>query len=225
MKLRLGALSLFLTLAIAFAGDGIPARGSADDYPAHQVSGKMAIGAAYVTPAQVKKLFGEDLEKRGYVVFEVGMFPIGDDQSEVSPDAFKLKGKDGTIRRAATPHMVASDVGQTPRSPDAGIPGKVNVQTAETVGYGTGPYGRSGVYTASTVAVSNYPPPQSAPPVRAGRNDQLEQQVEEKSLPDTTTKRAVAGYVFFPKPAGDKHAEYELLYFTQDGQVSLKLTH
>jgi hypothetical protein len=36
--------------------------------------------------------------------------------------------------------------------------------------------------------------------------------------------RAVAGYVFFPKSSKDKHAEFELIYFGVDGQVSLKLT-
>jgi hypothetical protein len=223
MKLRLGSLCILLTLTVAFASDGIPPRGSAEDYPAHQVSGKIAIGAAYVIPAQAKKLFGEDLDKRGYVVFEVGIFPVGDTEAEVSPDAFKLKGKDGSIARASTPHMVAGDM-HPQRTPDTGIPGNVHVQTAETVGYGTSPYGHGGVYTASTVAVSNYPPPQAPYPTQSAGNDKLEQQVEEKSLPDIKTKRAVAGYVFFPKPSGDKHADYELLYLGTDGQVSLKFS-
>jgi len=37
------------------------------------------------------------------------------------------------------------------------------------------------------------------------------------------TAKAVAGYVFFPKPSGDKHADFELLYFGLDGQITLKL--
>jgi len=220
MKLRLGLLCLILTLTMAFAGDGIPARGSAGDYPAHEVSGKIAIGAAYVAPAQVKKLFGEDLDKRGYVVFEVGMFP-GDTEAEISRDDFKLKSKDGAVTRAATPHMVATDGhAQTSSTPE--IPGKVNVRTVDTIGYEHGPYGRSGVYTDTSVAVSNAPPPQ-APPARSASNGGLEQRLEEKSLPDIRTRRAMAGYVFFPKPSNDKHTDYELLYFGLDGQVSLKL--
>jgi hypothetical protein len=224
MKFRVGSLCLLLTLAIAFAGDGIPPRGSAEDYPAHQVSGSIAIGAACVTPAQVKKLFGEDLDKRGYVVFEVGMFPIGDTQAEVSPDDFKLRqGKDASVTRAATPHMVATDV-HPQRSPDTGIPQKVNVQTAETIGVYTGPNGQHGVYTDSRVGVSNYPTAPPPPPARSAGNDGLEQQIEDKSLPDTKTRRAVAGYVFFPKPSTDKKADYELIYFGMDGQVTLKLS-
>jgi len=223
MRFRLGSLCLLLTLTAAFAGDGIPPRGSAEDYPAHQVSGKVAIGAACVAPAKVKKLFGEDLDKHGYVVFEVGMFPSGDTEVDVSPDDFKLRqGKDPTVARAATPHMVATDV-HPQRPPDTGIPSRVHVETAESIGYGTGPYGRGGVSTDSSVGVSNYPTP-TPPSVQSGGNDKLEQQIEEKSLPDVKTKRAVAGYVFFPKSSTGKHADYELLYFGMDGQVTLKLS-
>jgi hypothetical protein len=225
MKLRLGSLCLLLTLTIAFAGDGIPPRGSAEDYAAHQVSGKVTIGATYVTPAQVKKLFGEDLDKRGYVVFEVGVFPAADIEAEISPDDFKLRqGKDSSVTRAATPHMVASDL-HPQRSPSAGIPGKVNVYTTDTIGVYSGSNGQHGVYTETSATVSNRPPP--PPPVPAGQsanNDKLEQLIEDKSLPDIKTKRDVAGYVFFPKPSTDKHADYELLYFGLDGQVSLKLS-
>jgi hypothetical protein len=87
-----------------------------------------------------------------------------------------------------------------------------------------GPYGRGGVYTDSSVGVSNYPTPTTAPPppARPG-NGGLEQSIEEKSLPDIRTRRPVAGYVFFPKPSNDKHTEYELLYSGADGQVSLKV--
>ena len=225
MKFRLGFSGVLLTLAVAFAGDGIPPRGSAEDYTAHAVSGKIAIGAAYVTPAQVRKIFGEDLDKRGYVVFEVGMFPSGDKEADISPDDFKLRqGPDQSVTRAATPHMVAGDVHQS--SPDnADVPNKAHVYTAETVGVYQGPNGQHGTYGGTSATVTNYPPPQ--PPPQAGKsanNDKLEQIVEEKSLPDIKTKRAVAGYVFFPKASKDKHADFELIYFGMDGQVSLKLS-
>ena len=226
MKFRLGLFCLLLTLTLAFAGDGIPARGSAEDYTAHDVSGKIAIGAAYVTPAQVKRIFGEDLDKRGYVVFEVGMFPVGDTEAEISPDDFKLRqGKDSSVTRAATPHMVATDMHPS-RSPDnASVPQKVHVYTSDTIGVYQGSNGQHGVYTGTGATVTNYPAP--APPPRSGQstpNDKLEQLIEDKSLPDIKTRRAVAGYVFFPKASTDKHADFELLYFGADGQVSLKLS-
>ena len=213
MTLRLGFLLLSLAVAAAFAGDGIPPRGSAADYSAHATSGKLAIGAAYVTPAQARKLFGEDLDKHGFAVFEIGVYPADATQADVSADDFKLRqGKESSVVRAATPHGVT--------------PGNVTVYHSETIGYQTGPYGH-GVYTASGVGVGvgkdpQAPPPPAGPP--AASQAELQQRIEDMSLPEGKTTKAVAGYVFFPKPSNDKRAEFELLYFGIDGQVSLKLS-
>ena len=224
MKIRFGSLCLLLTLAIAFAGDGISPLGSAEDYPAHTVSGKVAIGAAYVTPAQAKKIFGDDLDKRGYVVFEIGIFPAADTEVEISPDDFKRRqGKDSSVTRAATPHMVVGDV-RPQRQPDAGLPGNVHVYTDDTIGVYSGSNGQHGVYTDTRATVTNRPAPAPPPSTRSTGNGGLEQRLEDKSLPDTRTKRDVAGYVYFPKPSNDKKADFELLYFGLDGQVSLKLS-
>lgn len=219
MTLRLGFLCLLLALASAVAGDGIPARGSADDYPAHQTVGKVAVGAAYIPPAQVKKLFGEDLDKRGWLVFEVGVFPVDATQTDVSPDDFKLRqGKDAGITRAATPHMVASDV-RPQKSTTPKLPENVHVYNTDTIIYSGGH-----VYTESGTAVAVGKDPHApAPPPPSADQAGLEQQLEEKSLPGVKTAKAVAGYVFFPKPSGDKHADFELLYFGLDGQITLKL--
>jgi len=228
MTKRPGPLWLLLAIGAAMAGDGISPLPSAKSYPAHAEAGKLTLGAAYVTPAQVRKLFGDDLDRHGYVVFEVGMFPT-DTQVDIAADDFKMRqGKDPSILRALSPHDVAAGVHPSsttqPRVPDSSkLP---NVYTSQTVGYGTGTYGRGGVYTDSRVNVNNYPaPPQSTPPPAKG-NDQagLQQLLEEKALPDGKTNQRVAGYIFFPKPTGDKRADFELIYFGQDGQVSLKLS-
>jgi len=225
MKLRPGFLCLLLTSTLAFAGDGISPRATAEDYPAHTVSGKVTIGAALIPPAQVKKLFGEDLDKRGYVVFEIGMFPAADSEVEISADDFKLRqGKDSSVTRAATPHMVAGDVQHPQTQPDAKLPGNVHVYTEDTIGVYSGSNGQHGVYTDTRATVTNHPPPPAPPSTRNTGNDGLEQRLEDKSLPDIRTKRDVAGYVYFPKPSNDKKADYELLYFGLDGQVSLKLS-
>jgi hypothetical protein len=88
-----------------------------------------------------------------------------------------------------------------------------------------GSNGQHGVYTGASATVTNYPAPQAPP--RSGQStgsDKLEQLIEDKSLPDIKTRRAVAGYVCFPKASNDKHTDFELLYFGADGQVSLKLS-
>jgi hypothetical protein len=224
MTIRLSSLYLILTIGSALAADGIDPRASAGDYPAHLATSKVAIGAAYVTPAQVRKIFGDDLDKHGYVVFEVGMFPVDATQTDVSPDDFKLRqGKDPSVVRASGPHAIAADV--HPKSPqDPQAPKKVNVTSTEVIGYQTGTAGH-GVYTASGVGVNNYPTAPPPAPAQSG-NDQagLRQQLEEKSLSDVKTNKPVAGYVFFPKPTGGKHADFELMYFGLDGQVSLTLS-
>jgi hypothetical protein len=119
-------LCLLPAAALAFAGDGIPPRGSAEDYPAHQTSGKVAIGAALVPSAQVKKIFGEDLAKHGYLVCEVGVFPIDGTSPDVASGGFELAlGKDTGIVRAATPHAVAAAVRAGPDPWEEWSPGGV----------------------------------------------------------------------------------------------------
>jgi hypothetical protein len=229
MILRFGLLCSLLAATAAFGGDGISPLGSAAAYPAHVTAGRVTIGAAYVSPATAKKLFGDDLDKRGYVVFEIGMFPSDGEQIDVAADDFKLRqGKDPSITRAATPQRVAADVRpqKTPH-PQPKLPGDVTVHGTETIGYETGPYGH-GVYTGSRVDVGvgkdpQMPPP-PPPPAPTGSQADLQQQLEGQSLPDGKTSKAVAGYIFFPKPSSDKRADFELLYFGQDGQVSLKLS-
>ena len=228
MTLRLCLLCLLLAVAAALAGDGISPLGSATDYPAHVTAGKVAIGASYVPPAQLKKLFGEDLDKRGYVVFEIGMFPVDSTQTDVSADDFKLRqGKDTSLTRAATPQMIADDV-RPQKATTPKLPENVHVYNTANIGYETGPYGRGGVYAGggTGVAVGKDPnaPPPPAPRASGGDHDGLEQQLEQKALPEVKTTKAVAGYIFFPKPSADKRADFELLYFGQDGQVSLKLS-
>ena len=223
MILRLMFVPVLLAPALAFAADGLPPRDAAADYPAHVTASRVEIGAAYVPAAQVKKLFGEDLEKRGFVTFEIGLFPQGSGQIDVSPDDFKLRqGKDQSVERAASPDLISRTI-HPPKSSQPKLPSNVQVHGTEAVVLQTGPNGGH-VYTASQVGVGigkdpNGPPP----PPPSSANTDLQQQLEDKALPETKTARPVAGYVFFPKPDGGKNAPFELLYFGPDGQVNLTL--
>src|SRR5437868_6822730 len=67
---RLDMKKLVLVLAAAglFAGEtGIRPRGSASDYPAQVTGAGATLGAAVLSPDQVKKLFAVDLNKLGYI--------------------------------------------------------------------------------------------------------------------------------------------------------------
>ena len=226
MTLRCSLLASILAVASAQAGDGIPVRGAASDYPGRTTIGSETIAAAYVPPDKVKKLFGEDLYRHGWVVFEVAVFPDAGAQVDVSADDFRLRqGTDPGTERAATPHMVAADI-RPEKSKAPGVPGKVQVYNTATIGYETGGGNRrGGVYTGASTGVGvGADPRQAPPPPLTGAQIELEQRLDGEALPETKTAKAVAGYVYFPKPSQQKKAEFELMYFGKYGQASIKLT-
>ena len=115
--------------------------------------------------------------------------------------------------------MVATDV-RPQKTTVPKLPENVHVYNTDTVIYSGGH-----VYTeaGTAVAVGKDPYPAPPPPPRPDQAG-LEQQLDEKSLPDGNTAKPVAGYVFFPKPTADKRADFELIYFGLDGQITLKLS-
>ena len=199
----------------------IPPRNSAADYTVSGKSASVEIGVVCVPAAQVKKLLGEDLEKRGFVTFEIGLFPAGANRVDVSPDDFKLRqGKDPSFLRSAPPGLVAETIYPT-RNKEPKIDGNVSVQTTEAIYSSRAGTGRM---TGVAVAVGkdpNAPQPPASP--SAGKNADLVLLLTESQLPEEKTLRPVAGYVFFPKPPGGKNADFELIYLGMDGQISLKL--
>ena len=222
VRLRLLA-SILAVAAAAYAGDGIPVRGAASDYPGKTTVGSETIAAAYVAPDKAKKLFGEDLYRHGWVVFEVAVFPDAGQQVDVSADDFRLRqGTDPGTERAATPHMVAADI-RPEKSKAPGVPGKVQVYNTATIGYETGR--RGGVYTGGSTGVGiGRDPQQAPPPPPTGAQVELEQRLDGQALPEMKTTKAVAGYVYFPKPSQQKKADFELMYFGKYGEASIKLT-
>ena len=225
MTPRPGLLAPLVLLACACAGDGVPPRGSGADYTASQTVGNVTIAAACVSAATAKQIFGEDLDKHGYLVFEVAFFPLNGTQLDVSTGDFRLRqGSDPTTVRAATPHAVAVAV-YPEKSPKPTTPGNVAIYRSETIGYESGGAGRGGVYTASGVGVGvGRDPSAPPPPPPNGGTASLEQKLEDQSLPEGKTPRPVAGYVFFPKPSKDKRGVYSLMYFGKAGQGNLKLS-
>ena len=226
MTLHPALLAPLVLLTLGYAGDGVPPRGSGADYPASQTAGSVTIGVACVSAATTKQIFGEDLDRHGYLVFEVAFFPLNGEQADVSTGDFRLRqGSDPTTVRAASPHAVAVAV-YPEKSPKPATPGNVTVYQSETIGYESGGAGRrGGVYTASSVDVAvGHDPNAPPPPPPNGATATLEQKLENQSLPEGITPRAVAGYVFFPKPSKDKRGVYELMYLGKAGQATLELS-
>lgn len=229
MSRHVASVAALLTFSVlASAGDGLPPRAAPSDYPAHRTVGNVTVAAAYVPPAEAKKLFAEDLAKHDWLVFEIALYPSEGATIDASADDFRLRqGSDPSTVRSGSPHTVAADIrGESSKKPV--IPGKVTVYNTETIGYETGGRGNPrGVYTGSGVGVGIGGDPRAqnpAPAPASGKTrEELEQVLEEKAFPEGKTTKAVAGYAFFPKPSKSKTAPFELIYLGHDGQATLKL--
>jgi len=173
MSLRSLLLPPFILMTLAYAGDGVPPRGSAADYPASMSPGNLTIGVACVSATTAKQIFNADLNAHGYVVFEVSVFPNSGEQADVSTAGFRLsQGADPSVARAVPPHDVAAAI-YPQRSSKPETPGNVSVRSSDAIGYSTSTgsrpgANRSGVYTDTNVGVGvgrdpNAPPP--PPPI------------------------------------------------------------
>ena len=214
------------SLTLLFAETGIRPRASAADYPTHKSGAGVTLAAAVVPPDQVKKLFAVDLNKLGYMVVEIAVFP--DRNVEIAARDFLLRvTTDGNTSRPATPATIAGRLHHKDAPPPQ-LPSRVQVYGAETIGYESGSYGgrrAGGVYTESTVGVGvggpSAPPP--PPPHSKKDTDALSVQVdlENVALPEGRFDKPVAGYLYFPAPP--KKSSLEITWYGSDGQVRLAL--
>ena len=229
-------LLLILAGSLLQAGgaDGIRPRPNSSDYPAHETVGGVTIAAAAIPPDQVRKLFATDLNKAGYLVFEVAIYPDQGKTIDLDSGDFLLKiGSDSTILRAASPQAIASVLRQK-NSPPAHNPHDVNVYPSAGVGYESGTYdpvtGRRthGWYTEAGVGVGSSPPqdPNAPPPPGSSDRDQwiTQRELEVKALPAGKATQAVAGYLYFPKSgAKNRNASYELDWYSDTVKASVSV--
>jgi hypothetical protein len=211
---------------------GITPRPAAADYPSHITTRSLAIGAALIPPDRVRKMFAADLNKAGYVVVEVAVYPDKDGQPDIVPADFMLRLESGSSTlRAAEPAVVAASAVpyDKHRGAPPAIPGNVQVYTDTTIGYESGPYHR-GVYTATGVGVGVGGPPAAPPPPPGSSKpkdqirDELEMRLSAQALPAGRIAQPIAGYLYFPKPANlHKSDRFELAWFGPDGTAQLVL--
>ncbi len=232
-------LIVMASVALATAGDGIRPRGSSAEYAAHITTSGTSIGAAVVPPDHVRKLFRTDLNQAGYVVVEIGIFPENGRELNVSQNDFMLRaGAEGNAVRAASGETIAAIIADknTPKEPKQIGGHGVDVYPTATIGYesGTDPYsGRrvGGVYGGAGVGVgvggpSGPDPRDPVPSARAQRSaSEMEQELENKALPEGRTTEAVAGYLYFPRPSKKKNEPVSLTWYEPQGSpVRLTLT-
>jgi hypothetical protein len=212
---------------VVFAGEtGIRPRPAAADYPAHQSGAGVTLGAVVVPADHVKKLFAVDLNKLGYVVVEMAVYP--DANVEIAARDFLLRmGSDGSTVRPATAATIAGRL-HTKAAPPPQLPSRVQVHGSETIGYESATYGgrrAGGVFTESTVGVGVGEQPMPAPAPKSGRKDtdalSVQVDLENQALPDGRFSQPVAGYLYFP--ATSKKSSLEITWYGPNGQVRLPL--
>ena len=220
---RLAWIALLACFLLAEGVAGIRPRDNSTDYPAHETT----VGAAVVPPDQVRKIFATDLNRGGYIVVEVAVYPEAGRVVDLSAADFLSRIDSEAVRPVAGSAIAAILAKHEHNSLQ---PNDVTVVTSASVGRATvnDPVtGRRGtvVYTDTSVGVgvgrSGGPPnPAATDRDRAA----IQQELEEKSLPEGTATSAVAGYLYFPRPRGKaKSGAVELTYYSGSSQLKLRL--
>jgi hypothetical protein len=174
-------------------------------------------------PDQVAKMFSSDIEKH-YVVMEVALYPQNGATVDVDRFDFGLRfgGKQET-------HPDAPEAAAVPWREKGRINERVAVteQAGVFVATQKDQTGRrttaAGAYDATGVAVGG---PQSQPypdPPRGPDPAVLEDRLKARELPEGKTSRAIAGYLYFPRPPKKpKDSKLELTY-SKDGNAATLL--
>jgi len=218
--------AIVLSSAVLFAQEtkGIQPRAAADEYPAVSHQQQMTLGAARLSPDEVRRTFVSDLNK-GYVVLELGAFPKGEVQ--LSPQDFMLvtRGQKNVIR-PADPEIIAAKLGKKQSG------GKdVTVSQAAGVTYSTGaagPYDPAygGNYdrgwTTSTGTIVSVGKSNRDPQTVTADRKTMAAELKDKQLPAGSATKPVAGYLYFPAPS-KKDVQYDLEYRSGNTSVIIPL--
>lgn len=224
---RLAWFALLACFLLAEGVAGIRPRDSSTDYATHDTTGGVAVAAVVVLPDQVRKIFATDLNRGGYIVVEVAVYPEVGRVVDLSSADFLLR-IDSEAVRPVDGSAIAAILAKHDHNPLQ--PDDVTVVTSANIGRATvnDPVtGRRGsaVYSDTSVGVgvgrSGRPPD----PVATDRDRAaMQQELEGKSLSEGKATSAVAGYLYFPKPRGKaKNTAVELTYYGATGQLKLRI--
>lgn len=202
----------WIGLAVA-APRGLPVRTSPADYAAHAEQSGAKMAAEVLSPDDVRNLFSTDL--RNYIVVEVAVWPKEGGQLDVSGVDFGLKTDPGRAPvRPASARTIATINQKRSRSRTD------DIVLYPSVGVTTGSWG-TGTQVGVGVGMGGGAPG----PASTGRDREvMEQELDERALPDVVATKPVAGYLFFPAaPKGRKSASYELIYDSEAGRLAASL--
>lgn len=218
--LVLGAAGI---VVVAAARDGLAPRASVADYPAKAEAGPAAVGAALLSPDQVRKSFSTDLNS-GYIVVEAGVFPKAGARVDLGPGDFMLReaGTSNTYRPVG-PKAIAG-VLQKRSSKDRDITLYPTVGVGYETGPDYGPYGgrRGGGWNTGVgvgVGVGGSQQPASTDADRRT----METELSEQQIPEKVITAPAAGYLYFPVPPKARTGAWELEYNSPAGKTVVPL--
>ena len=213
MKRITTILSISILLSISAAGnsEGTRPRSEASKYPISVEREGFKLGARLLSKHEVLQTFVTDLN-RGYVVVEVALYP-GKDEIDIESTDFTLRifGLDAEIR-PRDPTLIAAGLQRT-----APAQRQVGIIPYGSVGYESGPrrhdpYGNrryGGLRTSVGVGVVL----DRNPPVSSDQDRRvMQQELEDKGLPQGVADAPVAGYLYFAVEKRPKNADHRLAY-------------
>ena len=207
-RLLVGVFLMVLTSVATAGPKGILPRTSADRYPIHAGNDGTEVGAALLSPAQVRKAFSFDLSG-SCLVIEVALYPQKGKERNVSLTDFSLQlaGTD-TVVKPSRANAIAAKL-----PPDSVSPGEVIVTPSGEAEAAVGPRTLH-IHIEAEVAVDGV----SGEPHPVSERDRAvaEAQLGDKGLPEGKVSSAVAGYLYFAIVPKKKQSVLRLDY-EQDG--------
>jgi hypothetical protein len=217
---RVMALLIGAAWLLASGPHGTVPRSAATHYPAHAELNGVAMGAALLTPQDVKRAFSTELN-RCCIVVEVAIYPQKENPLDLSLDDFALRTiSTNSATKPESAKLLAANLQKKAQPsgrditvyPEVGI----GVETGSRHDPNTGiRRSGTGVYTSTGVAVGVGGDPSQVRPASTDRDrDTMDLELSEKGLPEGTASTPVAGYLYFPlsstKKPGDRQIEYTL---------------
>ena len=131
---RLACFALLAYFLLSEGVAGIRPRDSSADYPEHETTGGITVAATVVPPDQVRKIFATDLNRGGYIVAEVAVYPETGRAVDLSSADFLLRIDSETVRPVVGSKIAAilAEHERKPLQPD-----DVTVVTTANVGRAT----------------------------------------------------------------------------------------
>jgi len=224
------ALALLAMFSLPLAADsdsGIVPRSAPTKYAAHAEASGAAIGATLLSPKDVHKNFHTDLNACCRVV-EVALYPPDKGTMDIDLRDFVLRvvGTEMAVKASGPVVVVGLLLPPDPNSKtgDIRVVGEAHIGLESESGPYPGQRTR-GVETGGGIGVGNMGPDGTPNASSTSDHDRylMEQELNEKSLPNDQVSKPAAGYLYFPLPKDNRKAVYQLEYTLNGQPITLKL--